>query len=326
MSVQWEVTKLTIETSTPDHVTDTLFANGSMQVPVIVSIRAEDPETRETFTLSQSQLESIELVDYYNPASPPPGLSKGDPSAELQKIRYWISSTKVENVNLAAKTRQGNGADLDTSGKYLGYDSHVTLTAVSPVRYRVIDLTTEKVEVKSGVLDTVPAQPRMDWAQYNYYVTSKGHAFLKSRSHNTNTGDRDPAQKDCYLWTTNVMGHVIFFHYAWTMGPPTKQRVGLANGNHGIKGLDVQIDIRQRANAVNFTLMTLWGDNSRWLYGDSFKCEDRWTEVWDIYGNRSTFRQFWNVERPDEIMFQDYDGPANSDANPTPDDGAEPDA
>ncbi|MCJ1346265.1 hypothetical protein MMC31_004480 [Peltigera leucophlebia] len=66
---QWEVTSFTVQTSTTNGTSDVLYANGRMQVPVTVFIKAVKKGKTKRYYLSQQQLAGIELIDYGNSAS-----------------------------------------------------------------------------------------------------------------------------------------------------------------------------------------------------------------------------------------------------------------
>lgn len=59
-----EVTRFQIRTSTPSQTTDTLYANGYMQVPVDVGIQVTNTFDNVTIRLSQEELSQIKLVRY----------------------------------------------------------------------------------------------------------------------------------------------------------------------------------------------------------------------------------------------------------------------
>ena len=64
---QWEVTSFSLRTGAPDSTTDIIYANGRMQVQVNVLIKAIVKGQTKRYLLTQSELASIELVDYDNP-------------------------------------------------------------------------------------------------------------------------------------------------------------------------------------------------------------------------------------------------------------------
>src|ERR1700761_9699465 len=68
MGTGWEVNYFKVETSTSSANTDSLYANGKMQIPVTVSIKAVETGTSTRYTLTDSDLNTIELV-YYNDTS-----------------------------------------------------------------------------------------------------------------------------------------------------------------------------------------------------------------------------------------------------------------
>ncbi|GKZ33300.1 hypothetical protein AbraIFM66950_003143, partial [Aspergillus brasiliensis] len=110
MSGAWEVTSFAVQTSTANQKTDTLYANGRMQVPVIISVKAVNgttgaiyDSTEVTGTWFYSTTENEFAHTLGNSRDPVTPIADGTKS-----IIFWISSTKVENKNIAAFITQPN--------------------------------------------------------------------------------------------------------------------------------------------------------------------------------------------------------------------------
>ena len=66
---KWVVTFFKVLTSTKDQTSDILYANGAMQVPINVFIKAIDPNANAPYSLTQDELDGITLVEYNNTAN-----------------------------------------------------------------------------------------------------------------------------------------------------------------------------------------------------------------------------------------------------------------
>ncbi|KAJ7230038.1 hypothetical protein GGX14DRAFT_553534 [Mycena pura] len=178
MGTGWQVNYFKVETSTSSANTDSLYANGRMQIPVTVSIKAVETGTTTRYTLTDSDLNTIELVYYDDTSST---LSNGwsytdqkddtfahtvsgqsasstaakhplhlhyTAAAEVkaqsddspQTKTYWVTTTKVENQKVAARIEQSDGTTVTTHSSK--YDSHVTLTGLTTIAY-----TTDNVQI-----------------------------------------------------------------------------------------------------------------------------------------------------------------------------------
>ena len=165
----WEPISFAVQTTTSDRVTDRLFANGNMQVPVIVTIRAMT-STGDPHLLSNNQLRRIDLIDYYSGESlTGPWSSSWDsnefahtltgtndpvveqPTSDIpQSVRLYVTSTRIENRVIAARlTRVDSPAVWSTNSR--PFDSSVTLTAIQPVVYTTSNINMgDKQEIAIG--------------------------------------------------------------------------------------------------------------------------------------------------------------------------------
>lgn len=141
----WEVTCFQIRTGTPELTSGTLNADGKMQLPVYVSIKANIKGTDDHYYLTEGELNSIELVDfgYANDQlsdgwsysheqdlstsmsiAPPSRVSDHDNVGDdYQLKRFWVSTTKAEEKNIAACIAQPDGkivtTETSTEGSYV---------------------------------------------------------------------------------------------------------------------------------------------------------------------------------------------------------------
>ncbi|TRX93350.1 hypothetical protein FHL15_005625 [Xylaria flabelliformis] len=211
----WSVSFLRVNTSTSDDK-DSLYANGIMQVPVIVSIKAID-ENRDPYTLSDSDLNSIELIDYndtgkrlsdgwsytetvnttYSNSLPARAAlqftqvslkQEADGSPQIKK--YMVSTTKVESKKIGARIKLSDGTWVNTHSS--DYDSYVTLEGKTPVKYTLDNVKVEYEETANGTYK-FEWQSAWDlswgtnndnkWHQRNYYVSSQVHKFVNATRH-----------------------------------------------------------------------------------------------------------------------------------------------
>jgi hypothetical protein len=133
----WEVTGFQIRTATPELNSATLEADGSMQLPVYVFIKANVKGTNDGYYLTDEELNSIELIDFGHtnhqlsdgwtysdkedlstPSTsdtPPLGVSGHDSIGDGYQLKcYWVSTTKTEDKNVAARITLPDGKTVTT--------------------------------------------------------------------------------------------------------------------------------------------------------------------------------------------------------------------
>lgn len=218
-STKWTLQTFRVETTAPDARTDVLYANGSMQVPVIVCIKAFDPSNQTVYKLSDSELDKIELIDYDNPTTKLadgwsytttrndfantaihslksfnlfPSFSQASAynSAQSddtpQKKKYMISTTRIENKRIGARVTIPDGTMITST--VFPFDYYVTLMGNPPVIYTTDNITIARDTVDKGTKKVhtynasggILSSTDMPWTQDNYYVSSNVHDFVKA--------------------------------------------------------------------------------------------------------------------------------------------------
>lgn len=184
-TTQWTLVAFKVETTTPDGRTDTLYANGRMQVPVIVSIKAWDKSTSKVYKLLDSELDKIDLIDFDAPtteladgwsysanrnnnfantatatlksfsvlpsfAEAPMNKSATNTTSDNipQKKKYLVSTTRVENKRIGARVELPDGTTVTTTTS--PYYSYVVLAGRPPFVYTTENITVARVTVDKG--------------------------------------------------------------------------------------------------------------------------------------------------------------------------------
>ncbi|KAL4905525.1 hypothetical protein BDW74DRAFT_177894 [Aspergillus multicolor] len=147
-----------VKTENSNEAVNSLYANGRMQVAVLVHIRAID-EQSQTYTLSQEQLDAIKLTDRANPNQPLSGewtftqkenkfahqmpgncaeVQNGDPEyhdtnrKKFQSMWFWVSATQAEPRHIAASITIDE-TTINTADS--AFNSYVTLQAIDKIVY-----------------------------------------------------------------------------------------------------------------------------------------------------------------------------------------------
>ncbi|PWY65825.1 hypothetical protein BO83DRAFT_117104 [Aspergillus eucalypticola CBS 122712] len=293
-SVSWEVTSFEVQATTPNATSDALYANGNMQIPVIVAISVIDPDTNTAYELNDSELETIKLIDYDDLPTEISGswsysvteneFEHGLPSTKktvqpdlslaaggLQKKRYWVTTTKVENKRIGASIKQSDGTIVHTGGGT--FDSKITLVGTNPVTYKVDDLNFEQQE--ENITQDWPDESGR-WTQRNFYLTTTKYELRKADFQGYSLGTDDPALDHATAWF-NTAGYFHIFYY-WPMGLEETRTVGFGS-------YTAEVTINQKSNALCVTNMLLspsatWPASTIW--------EGRFT-FYDKFGNPGTF-------------------------------------
>ncbi|KAK2734630.1 hypothetical protein FQN57_001624 [Myotisia sp. PD_48] len=347
MSKQWTVDVLKVQTTTPSQSTDTLYANGRMQVQVIVLIYAveiDESKEEKQYHLSQAELDSIELVDYYYTNTQLTGdwsysntyngwyqtlepaatatttqaiLKASSDSNVSQPKTYWVTTTAVENKNIAARIKQPDGKVITSRSGML--DSHVTLTGKSPIIYTTDKITASQEDTSEGTypfyweikgnelnLD-VKKYENVHWDQKNYYISTVNHPLMKAEIHGYDSDGYQNGNQysyrlmNCYAYSTPDKKNLKLY-YIWKYGSEARKVTGLRreesieNESWSIKlqaDVEAFISVNQKPNALCLTRMAVdmydfkvyqiegfWG--KEWHY----PC---WFELWDVYGNSGKF-------------------------------------
>ncbi|OJZ84723.1 hypothetical protein ASPFODRAFT_48846 [Aspergillus luchuensis CBS 106.47] len=312
-SVSWEVSSFEVQATTANATSDALYANGNMQVPVIVVISVIDSDTNNAYELNDSELETIKLIDYDDPPTEISGswsysvteneFDHGLPSTKKaiqpglslaaggpQKKRYWVTTTKVENKRIGASIKQSDGTVVHTGGGT--FDSKVTLVGTNPVTYKVDDLNFEQQE--DNVEQKFPDNSG-SWEQRNFYLTTKKHELRKADFQGYNLGTFDPALDYATAYFDTGIGFFSIFYY-WPMGSEEMRTVG-------IDSYTAEVTINKKSNALCVTHMllsagTAWPASRTW--------EGRFT-FYDKFGNPGTFwLGYGDAHATPEILDHEY--------------------
>ncbi|KAI1169832.1 hypothetical protein F4777DRAFT_571666 [Nemania sp. FL0916] len=143
-STQWSLLAFRLETTTPDTRADALYANGRMQVPVIISIRAWNSSTQTVYQLSDLELNRIELIDYDAPTT---GLADG----------WSYSATRNELFSNAAAAR--NDVSTNTASHSLTQSLTQSLKSLNPTS-SFVEGSVDKSISSSATSDDTPQKKR----------------------------------------------------------------------------------------------------------------------------------------------------------------------
>ncbi|KAF7887626.1 hypothetical protein EAF00_009920 [Botryotinia globosa] len=297
MSVQWEVTLLSIHTS---EAGTSLFANGQMQVAANVLIKAINPANYDPYMLTAAELARIELVDYYNTDEKltgpwrftsvenefshtmPPGTGfvadvEDPPTQPLmvdQSKRYWVSTTKAEVKSVGARIAQPNGKVVTTRSPE--NDSYIAFRGYQEIRYSLSNSDWWREDTDSG----------SGWDQDNYFLRSRVHPFIRA--------DRTGYKNDSFA-VVGMRNSVAYhragphLHYMWPMGARATVKAGLthyADGRVHPKAWSRDIVIRQHANSLCLTRLKTAGPLGIWEFGWWYYPT---ATMYDQYGNSGAF-------------------------------------
>ncbi|KAK0716311.1 hypothetical protein B0H67DRAFT_489878 [Lasiosphaeris hirsuta] len=258
---KWEVTYFKVETTTGDGKTDSLYANGRMQVPVIVTIKAIEQGTTKRCWLEPHELSEIALIDYDDsPNKLSDGWSYTDSQSndslvitssaavsagevafrsdsDPQSKKFWVLTTRIESKRIGARIKQPDDKTVTTHSKF---DSRVTLKGIEPIVY-----TTDNVTIVRK--DTADGSYRFDWQsagdgnwytsqkhwdQDNYFVSSTIHEFIKADIYGFDTTGcasghpGDSRLKNCYAYCAPDDKN-LKLSFIWEFGPEATKAAGL---------------------------------------------------------------------------------------------------
>ena len=333
----WEVTFFEVHTASPDSTSAVLFANGRMQTPVDLLIRAVDPQNHQRYRLTQAELDTIELVEYNNTTIVLEGAwSYSDQSNEFAHAilsseaavaspafneswpiqndnspdhkRYYVTTTRVEHKRVSARIRQPNGAmvSLHHGGTF---DSHVHLTGIPQVAYNTSTISeNQEVVVPDGrytiILFSgarVPIVLERRYNQVNYYISTKSYPLLKANI----LGLPDaPHQPNIYTHFTdnNWRAETLKMHCIWETTGQTVREISvfrrISAGTQSALWTHLDIVVNQQKDAVCLTRLSLDAEGDAWNPDFSHSCG---FELYDIYGNRGWFTAGHSADR-DEIV------------------------
>ncbi|KAL7892574.1 hypothetical protein HDV63DRAFT_389469 [Trichoderma sp. SZMC 28014] len=315
MSDLWEIGGFQIETTTSDGFHNTLFANGLMQVAVLVKIKAYVHGTEKLYTLSQAELDTIKLIDYDDISAPlsPWAYSKDEneydhtlPSAfgdtsdleaekpepgvfadtagsisnqNFQFQKYWVTTTQLGLKNLAASIKQRvDQRTVHTAGG--GYNSHVTITGIVPRDYEKEDL-----DVEERVIGL--------YGHRNVFVKFKSRSDVLKKLEMSGYYD-DPSQPSMkYCIYISAVDHPFRRPSLWFFCPMGPEKTITVGAKDALK----DIRINQKENAFCISLVDFSSETNPW------KEVRKWDSKFKLYDRFGNWNEFFigvgvAVDRP----------------------------
>ncbi|PKY00899.1 hypothetical protein P168DRAFT_285046 [Aspergillus campestris IBT 28561] len=321
-SSKWEATSFEILTQGRDRVSDQLFANGRMQVPLRINIKAAAQSASGElvpYKLSPDELDRIRLKDHHTNGPLPsawqetdhksgdwsdtfPNASAPEESApredDSQSYILWISTTENGLKHIQATIPNGQGTWQTTKNS-------IALTAVYPIRYRVseshnIEYRKNEVAKGSWTGEKHPDVHRGDWTQYNWYFSTTAHPTKQVELHDFSPDDLQLKLGDKKLrnaWRMKMEANSLQIAYVWECSQRREAPFGCYYMDR-----PQTMTVNQAANALRVTLLSFTHPvRNKYPYNFTFK---PWFEIFDIYGNSGRF----SLKLTDEnaVEFENY--------------------
>ncbi|MCC8381248.1 MULTISPECIES: hypothetical protein [Xenorhabdus] len=257
-----------------------IYANGNMQAGVYIRIQAKDEEGNIT-PLSKEQLNLIKLINYNDDKELPKWWSYSDienhynhtfPSGNVmtkkekefnlsyretishtlnedsiynQKKTYWVTTTKVDQIRIAAKiTIDGKTYSTDKS-RFINYNSNdkrcVAIISHQSIIYHADNLIIPPPEkTNTGLYDATVITKEYDteierhtehynWEQYNYYVRPKpevGGFKVKSVEIADTYNDTEVNDNDYHGFTHRTESQNLHLCFLWGTEKIEKRKAG----------------------------------------------------------------------------------------------------
>ncbi|KAL7902713.1 hypothetical protein HDV63DRAFT_385045 [Trichoderma sp. SZMC 28014] len=339
----WQVSRFDILTSAASENSDLLFANGRMQVLVNVQIKANLTDENATpYTLSQNELDSIRLIDYFTHAEiasqgagwvwsrqrgefagslHSQGRSDWKPNTPSQLVQFYVSTTISEKKTIAASIRQSDGTMIRTSDD--SYNHSIVLKAQPAINYTYpenVDFGPQRTgdghyRIRSKVFD----ESSFRWGQTNYYLTTKDYPLLYSTDDCSTFAGADAGTysdvhlDSCYACQVRdgELSLSLFFLWKDPLGTTASTRkVGLTSTVPGdffmgpwTANAFADITVNDKKNSVCFSYVN-FHDVPTLAYG-------LWSTTWysepkltvyDIHGNRGTFKVSFSKKDKDAVV------------------------
>lgn len=151
-----------------------LYANGRMQVRVLVLVSGENSQAEEVSLHGHPALQTLKLINYdtsaplggswnagtqenryahdmaggaarVTPLVPADGNRVSDPLESVQVFEFWVTSSRPGSIQIAAEITL-EGRKYRSNGRN-GYDSSVMLDAISPKQYSIANFMLNKTRV-----------------------------------------------------------------------------------------------------------------------------------------------------------------------------------
>ncbi|KAK6527589.1 hypothetical protein TWF694_004573 [Orbilia ellipsospora] len=342
MAPLWEIEQFCIKTNNSSEVCDTLFANGQMQVPLDVSIRAV--KGTETYKLTDAELDTIKIV-YYNNTTKELGFgfSKGwycmvkeneylhtldttssvassNPDQTVQVKRFWVSTKKKETADFAARVLQpdigedGEVTQMKITTSFASFNSHVTLTGISPINYTTDNITITTEDTSSGtyqwdVDDNGKCQKEEKWTQKTWYLSTSNYPLHKWTAWDVELDQWGGTVelRHCYAYRTHSNNLKLFF--AWNKGDEFSRNVGVEvshmDGKNRTAKAWAGIKVNRKKNAVCLCRVNF--DSSAGIWGAEWDFPSCFITLWDVYGNYGVIGASYSEDR-DSVVVKNTEG------------------
>ncbi|GLB11027.1 hypothetical protein AtubIFM57258_007441 [Aspergillus tubingensis] len=333
MSDKWEVANFSLSTNVQNETKRQIFANGQMQARINVRIQATIPGTDKDYQLTESDLQSLKLIDYNTKQEltgnwnysrvereeflhTMPGEYTAAPvepiADDSQTVVLWVSSAVIDDKRIGAQiTELGETtAIVTTTGGY--FDSSITIDAIRPITYTINEVTVTREDTAAGywykdvLYGTNWTNYRYAWDQDNYYVQSKKYPFVKVDRHKVDIdGTQQPyASYNYFRDAFAYMGlgndrDVSIFFMPQMGGSTTTTRGVLAKNSYNNIATLASVKVNQRNNQLCLTRI-LFGNG--WVSWFSNWQQDTWFTIYDEYGNYGHFTVKTNASNTISIM------------------------
>ncbi|EPS36426.1 hypothetical protein H072_10059 [Dactylellina haptotyla CBS 200.50] len=331
---QWTVDSLQISTNTLDSLSDRLYANGRMKVRVIVGIVAYNRKS-ERYFLTDSELDSITLVDYYSPyeklsgswsytskledsngetwatsidngGSTAPVVSTGHSECSKCAARtlpqykiFFVSSTTAESKRIGAAITSGDGVYHHTNSQTL--HSSIMLNAIAPIVY-----TSDMLHIMDTEIQKIPVGFSngiwYDSRQQNYYIKSDRGPFKCAKVYKSFQDDDDSVSS--YKWNQRIRfkpnGNEVYCFFIWEMG------VQRTKSEKIDPALDYAYDMEICNQSGSLCIARIHGvgpDDGTFQWGKSWG-RDYWFEIFDHFGNSGKLKPVYHIEK-EKLELQD---------------------
>ncbi|KAI6753883.1 hypothetical protein HG530_013059 [Fusarium avenaceum] len=257
--IPWVVDSISVSTVNIGGVTDSLYANGRMQVPVNVLVSARIKDTTIEYTLSPEKLQLVVLrnrhtdavlvgdwtystikndydhvissVSLDGSAVGPMGDQNAASDDKGQTIQFWVSTTEVARMEIVASIHPPGEDDRSSSNKSPN-DSSVILTGIPPITYTADSITIQKAEVETGQYklewEKLEGLWDVSWPRYwqtNHYVSLKNQNSVRKIKIFGLRRPEDERLRNCFAyWASDLRNLRIY--YIWDKGPVRTRQVG----------------------------------------------------------------------------------------------------
>ncbi|KAM0550286.1 hypothetical protein ACHAPJ_008956 [Fusarium lateritium] len=310
----WKVNSITIKTVADGHEKNNLYANGRMQIPVIVLIKASEKDVNKRHHLSPKELESVKLIDYYNNEGLTGGWTYSTTENEFSHTRasftieqddvaddepdvvqFWVSTTKFETKEIAASVQSPEGENRTNKDPN---HSSVIITGTVPIKYKKDDVEITPVEILQGNYLLEWEDVLQDWHeawpkywQTNYYISLKNHFPLIKRDVHGLKNAVTPRLANSFGYWRSDTNLNLRIYYIWDCNPEPIKEVGVKVDclihvgpllNQRIAHAEKDIRVDQNPDTLCMTIMYYASDDRIW--GESWYTELDLV-IYDTYGN-----------------------------------------